>query len=83
MQNQSNLLSLVSCRFTVLSICADPAGQDCTGAIRLVGGRDRSEGRVEICFGSIWGTVCDNGWGANDAAVVCRQLGFLESIAGS
>ena len=42
----------------------------------MVGGTASSEGRVEICNDGGWGTVCDDFWGAADASVVCRQLGF-------
>ena len=52
--------------------------QRCTtsGALRLVGSSSSSQGRVEICYRNVWGTVCDDFWDTRDANVVCGQLGF-------
>ena len=46
------------------------------GEVRLVGGTSDNEGRVEVCYGHTWGTICDNGWSRHDANIVCRQLGY-------
>lgn len=50
-----------------------------TGDIRLAGGMNELEGRVEICVNNQWGTVCDRNWEAAEAAVACRQAGFSDA----
>ena len=44
------------------------------GEVRLRGGFDKNQGRVEVCYNGTWGTVCDNG--LRVAQVVCKQLGL-------
>ena len=43
--------------------------------MRLVGGPNDFEGRVEVCLGGVWRRWCGSGVVDTEAAVVCRQLG--------
>ncbi len=56
----------------VLDVCQN-------GQIRLAGGNNPREGRVEVCYYNQWGTVCDDAFGFFEAKVICKQLGFANT----
>ena len=72
-------------RFTsILLFIEDTASDGCShGDLRLSSRSDdesqlSSEGRLEVCVNSVWGTVCDTDFSSHDAQVACDQLGYEE-----
>jgi len=45
------------------------------GALRLVGGRTRSQGRLEVALNGRFGSVCSLGFGEDEAQVRERPCG--------
>lgn len=46
--------------------------------MRLVGGDEGYSGRVEVCVGGEWGTVCSEGFTQELAVVACMDAGARE-----
>ena len=59
---------VLSYRYAML--CLEPSG------VRLVGGPSSNEGRLEVYYDGLWGTVCDDKFGDVDARVACFTLGY-------
>lgn len=66
---------------TLITLCI--CIYSCAGlpTVRLVNGNTTCQGRVEVRYGWIWGTVCDDDWGMLNANVVCRLVGCGPAIA--
>ena len=61
--------------------CLKLISPDCRdGDVLLMNGSTptigQAEGRVEICYGNLYRTICDDYWDVEDAQVICRQLNF-------
>ena len=56
------------------------------GIFRLYGGVQysyRYTGIVELLYNGEWGAICNEGWGTEEALVLCRELGFASAYSGS
>ena len=62
--------TLLDTNYTVDTSCNN-------GDVRLVGGINELEGRVETCYNKFWFSYCINSWQwrATGANVVCQRLG--------
>ncbi|XP_017843015.2 uncharacterized protein LOC108600134 isoform X2 [Drosophila busckii] len=61
--------------------CADKSDESdavCKAAIeyRLEGGRAANEGRLEVKYHGVWGSVCDDDFNLKTAQVACNSLGY-------
>ena len=62
--------------YCVLCIVENDQSTCQNGDVRLSDGGSTHQGRVEVCYNGVWGSVCGHTWTSVEASVVCRQLGF-------
>ncbi|XP_070176422.1 scavenger receptor cysteine-rich domain-containing protein DMBT1-like isoform X2 [Littorina saxatilis] len=74
--------SLAQCRYSTTNNCNhnEDLGIDCqVGFSPLqvrINGQSANAGRVEVNYNNTWGTICEDHFDHNDAAVICKQAGF-------
>ena len=44
------------------------------GSVRLMSG-GLANGRLEVCYSNVWGSICGKDFDHTDAYVVCKELG--------
>jgi hypothetical protein len=71
--NESN--NIIVKIFNLLSVSSTLSNCE-SGEVRLAGGSQDYQGRVEVCISKAWGTVCDQNWDFRDGNLICQQLGF-------
>ena len=52
------------------------------GTVRLVGGHNVKEGRVQVCYNGKWHSICSDNWSEmnGEADVVCSTLGYSAQL---
>lgn len=48
--------------------------------MHLSGGSGPNEGTVNLRVNDQWGSICDDYFGANEAMVICRMLGYFGQV---
>ena len=49
--------------------------------MRLAGGQQSNQGRVEVYYTSQWWAICPDLWVLADAQVICHQLGYNKATS--
>ncbi|GAB1605013.1 deleted in malignant brain tumors 1 protein-like isoform X1, partial [Argonauta hians] len=49
---------------------------------RIADGLTPTQGRMDVFYDGIWGTICKEVWTDSDAKVFCKSLGYKEGIVG-
>lgn len=77
-----NMPFTVDSAFNITYPCSCAFVSPCTAPkVSLVDGPSPAEGRVQVEYDGVIGSVCDNSWSRYDARALCQQLGYKDGIA--